>query len=74
VLDTIDMLETIGSDASLRYASVEELTDVVERAQASEGLAAAVASGDARHLAKEFGIKQMFLPQIVQVFSSTDIE
>jgi len=31
MLDTLDMLETIGSDASLRYASVAELTDPVEK-------------------------------------------
>ena len=74
MLDTIEMLEAIGSDASLRYASTVELTNVLEQAQASECLAAAVTSGDASHLAREFGIKQMHLPQIVQVFSSPDLD
>ncbi len=67
--DTLDMLEAIGSDASLRYASMTNLASVLDRADVSEALAAAVASGDSSHLAREFGHRQMFLPQVIQSFS-----
>lgn len=70
MLDTIEMLEAIGSDASLRYASAVELTNVLERAKATEALSAAAASGDASHLAKEFGSGHMYAPQISQSFFS----
>jgi len=44
--DTIELLEMIGSDASLRYAPADELKSVLERAQASAEFANAVALGD----------------------------
>nr|WP_063570802.1 hypothetical protein [Luteibacter rhizovicinus] len=69
MLDTIEMLEAIGSDATLRYASAAELTNVLEGAHVSEALAAAVAFGDSSHLSREFGNKRMFLPQVVQTYS-----
>ncbi|WP_266168606.1 hypothetical protein [Dyella subtropica] len=53
--DTIDLLEAIGRDASLRYASPGELTELLEKAQASEALTDAVASGDSSRLSAEFG-------------------
>jgi hypothetical protein len=71
MLDTIDMLETIGSDASLRYASAVELTNVLERAQATEALTAAVTSGDASYLVMEFGGMRNFAPQSSQTFLSS---
>jgi hypothetical protein len=61
--DTIELLETIGQDASLRHASAEELALVLEQAQASEALTAAVASGDSSRLWTEFGHKPMQTPQ-----------
>jgi hypothetical protein len=64
--DTIELLETIGRDASLRHASVEKLTCVLEEAQASEALKAAVISGDGFQLSKELGHKQMDPPQSSQ--------
>ncbi|WP_213949902.1 hypothetical protein [Luteibacter sp. dw_328] len=74
MLDTIEMLEAIGSDASLRYASTVELTHVLERAQATGALTAAVASGDVSHLAPEFGHAKNFAPQATQTFLSSDLE
>ena len=65
--DTIDMLEAIGSDASLRRASAEELTQVLVDAKASEALTAAVASGNTAALLVELGHREMNSPQISQV-------
>ena len=53
--DTLELLETIGQDATLRHASIEELTDLLEQASASTALKAAVASGDSSLLFAEFG-------------------
>lgn len=53
--DTIDMLEAIGQDASLRHAPPDELAKALANAQASKSLTAAVASGDSSQLADEFG-------------------
>jgi hypothetical protein len=63
--DTIDLLEAIGQDASLRYASAEELTNLLEQAQASEALVAA-AAGDASLLREQLGLTQNLSPQVVQ--------
>lgn len=52
--NTIELLETIGRDASLRYASTGELTSMLERAQASQALTAAVVSGDKSQLSVDF--------------------
>lgn len=64
--DTIELLEAIGRDASLRHASSEHLANVLQESQASESLTAAVASGDSSLLSEELGHKHMDLPQIVQ--------
>lgn len=72
--DTIELLEAIGRDASLRHASAEELTSVLEHAQASAALTAAVASGDRMRLAEELGHKQMEPPQSTQAPSHEDEE
>lgn len=52
--DTLDLLEVIGRDASLRHASKEELTKILVHTHASEVLTAAVASGDSSMLFREF--------------------
>ncbi|TBR36169.1 MULTISPECIES: hypothetical protein [Dyella] len=65
-MDTLDLLEAIGSDASLRHATAEELNDLLAEAQASEALTAAVATGDRAHLAAEFGQKGNNTPQVTQ--------
>jgi hypothetical protein len=62
--DTIDLLESIGRDASLRHASKEKLTAVLVQAQASEALTAAVMSGDVSRLSGELGHVQYQTPQI----------
>lgn len=63
--DTIEFLETIGSDASLRYAAADELKGALEQAQASVELAKAVALGDGTPLRMELGIKRVEnMPQI----------
>lgn len=64
--DTIDLLNTIGQDAALRYASAEELAQTLEQADASDAFKAAVASGDNSRLSEEFGIKPMYVPQSTQ--------
>jgi hypothetical protein len=64
--DTIELLETIGRDASLRHASAEELTAQLEQVQASTALKAAVASGDSSRLSEELGHKPMRTPQASQ--------
>lgn len=61
--DTIDLLEAIGHDASLRHASAEELAQVLENAGASEGLRQSVASGDAAALIRELGLRAMHTEQ-----------
>ncbi|MGY3233037.1 PAS domain-containing protein [Luteibacter sp. HA06] len=64
--DTIDLLEAIGRDASLRHASSEELAAVLQRAKASDALTAAAASGDSSLLFDELGHKVNYDPQATQ--------
>jgi hypothetical protein len=60
--DTIELLDAIGRDASLRHASAAELAGVLEQVQASTSLKAAVTSGDIAGLSREFGGKPMDPP------------
>lgn len=64
--DTIELLEAIGQNATLRYASGEELAATLEQAQASTALMAAVVSGDSSRLFEELGHKLMQHPQSSQ--------
>jgi len=64
--DTIELLEAIGRNASLRHASAEELGKVLEQAQASTALTAAVVFGDSSRLTQEFGQKRMDPPNSSQ--------
>lgn len=57
--DTIDLLEAIGRDATLRRASPEELATLLEAADASTGLRELAATGDSAMLTKELGLVQM---------------
>jgi hypothetical protein len=68
MLDTIEMLEAIGSNASLRHASARELNAVLEQAHASPVLISAIASGDSSELFAELGYKLMRAPQVNQHF------
>lgn len=54
---TIELLERIGQDASLRHASREDLSQALGELNASESLKAAVASGDKSSLTQELGPK-----------------
>lgn len=64
--DTIDLLEAIGRDASLRHATAAELKAILERADAPEVLTTAVASGDGSTLAAALGYAPMQATQITQ--------
>jgi hypothetical protein len=64
--DTIELLEAIGQDASLRHASAEELAHVLAQARASEALTAAVTQGDRSLLAAELGHAPNEAPQVIQ--------
>lgn len=64
--DTLELLEAIGQDASLRHASAEELAKILEQAQASEALVAAAATGDGLLLLRELGLTQNLSPQVTQ--------
>jgi enoyl-CoA hydratase/carnithine racemase len=61
--DTIELLETIGTNAALRHASPEELAHTLAQADASDALKAAVISGDSSLLSAELGHKPMRQPQ-----------
>jgi len=52
--DTIELLETIGKNASLRRASGEELAQALASLDANEALQQAAASGDSSHLSRVF--------------------
>lgn len=68
MLDAIQMLEAIGSDASLRYASPTELRKALQAVQAPEVLTTAIISGDTSGLVKALGKTIMFVPQATQYF------
>jgi hypothetical protein len=55
---TIELLELIGQDASLRHASQEDLAQALDALNASEGLKVAAASGDKSRLEEELGNKR----------------
>lgn len=57
--DTVELLEAIGRDSTLRRASPEALAQVLEAADASAGLREFVANGDATALTSELGLTQM---------------
>lgn len=69
--NTIELLETIGGSAALRYASAARLIGALEQADASSALKGAVSSGNGSLLLKDFGDKAMQVvqatPQAVQV-------
>jgi hypothetical protein len=70
--DTMDWLEAIGQDASLRHAPADELNATLEAAEASEALMAAVASGDSAWLTQEFGGAVMHVTQSSQTFPAEE--
>lgn len=63
--NSIELLETIGRDASLRHASAEALSQALTGLQASEALRQAAISGDDSHLAEELGHRDIKSPNHV---------
>lgn len=63
--DTIELLETIGRNASLRHAPAEDLAQTLVAMNASEGLKQAAASGDSIHLTQELGYRALQNPNHV---------
>jgi hypothetical protein len=59
--DTIELLEAIGTNASLRYASAQELAQALEQVDASDALLAAAAAGDSSLLSADLGHKPMIV-------------
>jgi hypothetical protein len=53
--NTIELLEVIGRDASLRHATGDDLAQALDAMGAGESLKRAAASGDRGPLAQEFG-------------------
>ncbi len=53
--NTIELLEAIGRDASLRHASGEDLSRALSGLKATEALKLAAIAGDDRYLAQELG-------------------
>lgn len=60
--DSIDLLEAVGRDASLRRLSPEDLARRLKAAGASDVLAEATAQCDASLLSQEFGARVMQQP------------
>jgi hypothetical protein len=64
--DTVELLEAIGRDATLRRASPEALAQALEANNASTGLRELVANGDNTGLTKELGLTQMHVEHMTQ--------
>lgn len=62
--DTIDLLDSIGKDASLRHASAADLAVLLNQTGASEVLKAAVAAGNSSLLTTELGYRLNQAPQV----------
>ncbi|WP_448097549.1 hypothetical protein [Luteibacter yeojuensis] len=72
--DTIELLEAIGRDASLRHISAEDLAGLLRQVQASEALTKTVVSGDRSWLSEEFGSILMHTTHISQIPAHEDDE
>ena len=57
--DTIELLESIGRNASLRHASASDLGKMLDDMQASDELKRSASSGNLEHLKMELGDKSM---------------
>ncbi|GAA0262630.1 hypothetical protein [Rhodanobacter caeni] len=62
--DTIELLEAIGNDASLRHAPRQELASRLQQLGASPALTAAASSGHSEALYAELGHMPMQQPQV----------
>lgn len=63
--DTIELLEALGQNASLRFAPTEELVHALEDAGASDALKTAAVTGERVTLISELGPRPNQPPQIV---------
>lgn len=72
--NTIELLEAIGNDASLRHAAGNELTHRLHQLGASEALMAAASSGKSAALYAELGHVPMQQPQITHTPGHEDDE
>ncbi len=61
--DTIDLLDSIGKNATLRHASKKDLAHELERMHACDLLKQAAASGDASSLRIELGAEEQKVVQ-----------
>lgn len=57
--DTVELLEAIGRDASLRHAPRDQLARILEAANASRGLLEMINDGDSTALTAELGLVHM---------------
>ncbi len=64
--NTIELLDSIGRDATLRHASTPELERALDRMHASPGLRMAAASGRREPLFKELGSQANVAVQVNQ--------
>lgn len=60
--NTIELLETIGRDASLRHASTDVLSHALDGLNASDALKQAAVSGDDAPLTRELGHREIKTP------------
>lgn len=74
MMDTIDLLEAIGADASLRHMSGDELAKKLEASAASDALKAAAANGDSSPLFVELGAQKSEPPQVTQAPAAPEEE
>jgi hypothetical protein len=72
--DTLELLEAIGRDASLRHISAEDLASLLRQVQASGALTKTVISGDHSWLSEEFGSILMHTTHISQFPGHEDDE
>ncbi|WP_213948054.1 hypothetical protein [Luteibacter sp. dw_328] len=70
--DTVELLEAIGRDATLRRASPEVLSRLLETTHASPGLRELVAHGDSTMLANELGLVERYVEHMVQTGAHED--
>ncbi|WP_036138964.1 hypothetical protein [Luteibacter sp. 9135] len=54
--DTIELLETFGRDATLRYATADEMARTLTATGASAGLHELLAKGDGGAMKRELGL------------------
>ncbi len=72
--DTVELLEAIGRDASLRRASPEELARALEADGASPGLLDMAAHGDSTVLTAELGLKHMHVEHQSQTGGHEEVD